>query len=94
MVSTLLNPIGVDFMIVYDIKNNKYRNSHDEIITLQDYKQQRFTIPFSTFIQSKRTSDIYTGYEKIPFEDRHPIYKAILKLEFEDVIKSWNNSTS
>jgi len=79
-------------MIVYDVKKNKYRNSYDGIIDSQEHKLQRFIIPFSTFMPRRSAEDIYTGKEKIPFQERHPIYKAILKLEFEDVIKSWKYS--
>jgi hypothetical protein len=35
-------------------------------------------------------SDIYTGTEKIQFNNRHPIFKALMKLEFEDVIRTYN----
>lgn len=49
-------------------------------------------IPFSSFIEKKMCSDIYKGYEKIPFQQRHPIYKAILKIEFEEAVQEfWSN---
>ena len=35
--------------------------------------------------------DIYSGEEAIHFEDRHPIYKTLMKLEFEDVLRSFAN---
>ena len=81
-------------MIVSDDKNKRYPTYYDRVLTEQDYKLQRFIIPFSTFIPRRSAEDIYTGKEKIPFKERHPIYKAILKLEFEDAIKSWNYSNS
>ena len=34
-------------------------------------------------------TDIYSGEETIHFEDRHPIYKTLMKLEFEDVLRSF-----
>lgn len=34
--------------------------------------------------------DIYSGSEKIQFSNRHPIFKAIMKLEFEDVIRNYH----
>jgi len=34
-------------------------------------------------------SDIYSGEETIRFNSRHPIYKALMKLEFEDVLRSF-----
>jgi hypothetical protein len=35
-------------------------------------------------------SDIYTGVENIQFKNRHPIFKALMKLEFEDVIRAYH----
>ncbi len=35
-------------------------------------------------------SDIYTGIENIQFKNRHPIFKALMKLEFEDVIRTYH----
>ena len=32
--------------------------------------------------------DIYSGAEQIPFKNRHPIFKALMKLEFEDAIRN------
>ena len=34
-------------------------------------------------------SDIYTGEEIMKFSKRHPIYKALLKLEFENVLRKF-----
>jgi hypothetical protein len=42
-------------------------------------------IPFSHF--SKPEKYIYFGNEKIPFNQRHPIYQAIFKTEFAKDIK-------
>ena len=39
-------------------------------------------IPFSEFGETKHTPDLYEGTEKIPFSDRDPEYKNILKDEF------------
>jgi len=41
---------------------------------------------------SSLDSDIYSGNEKIKFHNRHPIYKTLLKLEFEDVIREYMKS--
>ncbi|MFW9826713.1 MAG: hypothetical protein ACFFEY_03725 [Candidatus Thorarchaeota archaeon] len=43
------------------------------------------TIPFSHF--SKPEKYIYYGEEKIPFNQRPPIYQAIFKREFAEDIK-------
>ena len=33
--------------------------------------------------------DIYSGEETIRFDNRHPIYRTLMKLEFEDVLRSF-----
>jgi len=37
----------------------------------------------------KEISDIYSGEETIRFDNRHPIYKTLMKLEFEDILRSF-----
>jgi len=37
----------------------------------------------------KEISDLYSGEETIRFDNRHPIYKTLMKLEFEDVLRSF-----
>ena len=34
-------------------------------------------------------TDIYSGEETIRFNNRHPIYKTLMKLEFEDILRSF-----
>lgn len=43
------------------------------------------------FISSSYKSDIYSGNENISFKNRHPIFKALLRIEFEDAIKEYLN---
>ena len=40
---------------------------------------------------SKEISDLYSGEEIIRFDNRHPIYKTLMKLEFEEVLRSYQN---
>ena len=40
------------------------------------------TIPFSAIDDSKKPQDIYIGYEKICFKERHQDYKKIFIQEF------------
>jgi len=37
----------------------------------------------------KELSDIYSGEETIRFDNRHPIYKTLMKLEFEEILRSF-----
>jgi hypothetical protein len=34
-------------------------------------------------------TDIYSGEESILFNNRHPIYRALMKIEFEEVLRSY-----
>jgi hypothetical protein len=49
---------------------------------------------FNSFSQEVTRSkiskpDIYSGAEKMQFNNRHPIFKALMKLEFEEVIRNY-----
>ena len=35
-------------------------------------------------------TDIYSGEETIRFDNRHPIFKTLMKLEFEDILRSFS----
>jgi hypothetical protein len=48
----------------------------------KELKIGKIVIPFSEFGETKSTPDLYEGTEKIPFSDRDPQYKKILKNEF------------
>lgn len=53
------------------------------------FEFQDHVIPISSIITKKVAEDIYSGNEDIVFKDRHPIYKALLKLEFEEALNSY-----
>jgi len=42
----------------------------------------RAVVPFSEIIKRGKSSDIYSGVEDIPFQEREHEYKRILKHEF------------
>ena len=42
-------------------------------------------------LDSSFQNDIYSGDEKIQFVDRHPIFKTLMKLEFEEVLRNFSN---
>jgi len=44
------------------------------------------SFPYS---KSNQDKDIYQGNERISFQNRHPIYKTLMKLEFEDAIRNF-----
>jgi hypothetical protein len=42
--------------------------------------------PFSSLFIIKEEDYIYSGEETIPFSQRHPTFKSLMKLEFQDVL--------
>ena len=44
-------------------------------------------IPFSRLFRKYESTDIYSGAEKIPFKERNPEYKIILRQEFANCMK-------
>ena len=55
---------------IYIVPNNDFFNLSRTIISISD------------FFQKSPRLDVYTGMEKIPFEERDPEYKKILLTEF------------
>ena len=55
----------------------------EEKINDDDYfNYSNVIIPFSDFFHKIELSDIYSGVENIPFEERAPEYKNLLLTEF------------
>jgi len=38
---------------------------------------------------SLNSIDIYSGTEQIRFNNRHPIYRTLMKIEFEDAMRQY-----
>ena len=49
----------------------------------QDDQNSRFNPP-------NIRQDIYSGEESIRFDNRHPVFKTLMKLEFEDVLRNFS----
>ena len=47
------------------------------------------SIPFSEFFNPLLPKDIYKGEERIPFKNRHPIFKSLMTIEFEDAMREY-----
>jgi hypothetical protein len=67
----------------------KNRKHEPLIIKISDYDSIELVlsdliIPFSKVLKSSNRPDIYSGYEKIPFEKRDPLYKSMMRAEFAD----------
>ncbi len=63
---------------IYKFYNKEFR----EEIAEEHYSISKIVIPFSLLFKNYKSYDIYSGTEKIPFNERDPEYKMILKQEF------------
>lgn len=66
------------------------------VIEIMDYDNleallSKIIVPFAEVIEASNIPDVYAGCEKIPFEKRYPLYQAIMKQEFADVIRTFKN---
>jgi len=62
----------------YDENKNEFTSDLE-----LEYILAKALIPFSMLLDKTREPDIYNGKENIPFEKRHPIFKALMRIEFE-----------
>jgi hypothetical protein len=71
-------------------KNKKHEPLIIEISDYENIEQElaEILIPFSELLKTTKPPDIYSGYEKIPFEKRDPLYKSIMREEFAKAIQS------
>ena len=58
-----------------------------QMISEEDIDISKLVIPFSKLNRSYKIPDVYSGAEKIPFKERDPKYKMILKQEFVNTLK-------
>ena len=71
---------------------DKNRKHEPLIIEISDYETMelvltKILVPFSEILKSTSVPDIYSGYEKIPFEQRDPLYKSIMRQEFANAMR-------
>lgn len=72
---------------------DKNRKHEPLSIEISDYETMELVlteilVPFSEVLKSTSVPDIYSGYERIPFEYRDPLYKSIMRQEFGDAMRS------
>ena len=58
------------------------------IVEIVEYEKidvvlSKMLVPFSEMVVDSKVSDVYVGHEKIPFEQRNPVYKSMMRKEFE-----------
>ena len=69
---------------------NKYQEvlgKSNDIRSESQINISKAIIPFSKIIGSSKPIDVYSGNEIIPFKERDPEYKMILRQEFSNYIK-------
>jgi hypothetical protein len=64
--------------------DKNWQNLIDNSIEKDLINFSKIVIPFSKAFKSNKQIDIYSGQEKIPFNERDPDYKMILKQEFSN----------
>ncbi len=63
---------------------NKITKSSIENISKNSLGLSDCVIPFSKLFKNYKSIDIYSGTCKIPFKDRDPDFKMILRQEFQN----------
>jgi len=68
------------------MSTHKLSKSFDLNFQIEPYEKlndlSKAVIPFSKIVGSSKSIDIYSGNEHIPFKERDPEYKIILRQEF------------
>ena len=64
------------------------------IVEVQEYDNikiilSKIVVPFSVIVKELGAPDLYTGCENIPFENRDPLYKSVIRQEFADAMRSF-----
>ncbi len=85
-------------MICMSIESPKKRKNNSIVIEIIDYDNLKamlsnIIVPFAEIMRNSIVPDVYTGYEKIPFEKRYPLYQTIMKQEFSDAIRALKTGT-
>ena len=85
-------------MIYMSIESPKKRKHEPIVIEIIDYDNleailSNIIVPFAEVMRNSIVPDIYTGYEKIPFEKRYPLYQNIMKQEFSDAMRAIKTGT-
>ncbi len=64
------------------------KENFNENISERDIDISQLVVPFSKLFRNYESHpDIYSGNEKIPFKERDPDYKLILRQEFANTLK-------
>lgn len=76
---------GENELSTRESKKSHYENSYKkDLYSKLGINISKVVIPFSKLCRNYQSPDIYSGNEKIPFVDRDPDYKRILRQEFSN----------
>jgi len=64
------------------------------IVEVQEYDNikiilSKIIVPFSEIAKELSAPDVYSGCKNIPFENRDPFYKSVIRHEFADAMRSF-----
>ncbi len=70
-------------------KKEKHESIIIEIVEYDNLETvlSKIVIPFSEVMGASSAPDVYTGYEKIPFKKRYPLYQTIMRHEFANTMR-------
>jgi hypothetical protein len=73
---------------------DKKNKQEPVIVEVQEYDNikiilSKIIVPFSEIGKELGAPDLYSGYENIPFENRDPLYRSIMRQEFADAMRSF-----
>jgi len=81
------------------LEASKKEEHESIIIEIMDYDNlkgvlSKIIVPFADVMGASSAPDVYTGYEKIPFEKRYPLYQTIMRQEFAEAMRALKNGIS
>ena len=76
------------------LKAEKKGNRDPLFIEILEYDNieiilSKIIVPFSDFEKISSAPDLYSGSENISFENRDPLYKSVMRLEFANAMRSF-----
>lgn len=76
-------------MEIVDSVYGQYQHNikHNEEEINLNYDISDLVIPFSKIFKKTNPLDIYSGTERVPFKEREPEFKMILRQEFSDFLR-------
>ena len=74
------------------LEADKKNKQEPVIVEVQEYDNikiilSKIVVPFSVIAKELGASDLYSGCENIPFENRDPLYKSVIRQEFADAMR-------